>query len=56
MRNGTILTLRIIPDRKLHAISFQIACSVAVCTVGKACTYQLIQHKYKAIVLYIKTL
>ena len=34
MRNGTILTLRIIPNRKLHTISFEIAYNVAVCTVG----------------------
>ena len=34
MRNGTILTLRIIPNRKLHTISFQMAYNLAVCTVG----------------------
>ena len=34
MRNGTILTLHIMPNRKLHTISFQMAYNMAVCTVG----------------------
>ena len=34
MRNGTILTLHIIPSRKLHKISFQMAYNVAMCTMG----------------------
>ena len=34
MRNGTILTLHIIPNCRLHTISFQMAHNVALCTVG----------------------
>ena len=34
MRNGTILTLRIIPNCQLYIISYQIPYNVAVCTVG----------------------
>ena len=34
MRNGTTLTLNIIPNRKLHTISFEMAYNVAVCTEG----------------------
>ena len=34
MRNGTILTLHIIPNHKLHTISFPMADNVAVCIVG----------------------
>ena len=34
MRNGTILTLHIIPSRKVHTVSFQMAYNVAVGTVG----------------------
>ena len=34
MRNGTILMLHIIPNRKLQIISFRMTCNVAVCTVG----------------------
>ena len=34
MRNGTILTLHIIQNRKLHTISFQMTYDVAVSTVG----------------------
>ena len=33
--NCTILMLHIIPYRKLHTISFQLAYNLAVCTVGK---------------------
>ena len=33
MRNGVISTLHIIPNRKLHTISFQTAYNVAMCTV-----------------------
>ena len=32
--NCTISMLHIIPNRKLHTISFQMASNVAVCTVG----------------------
>ena len=34
MRNGTNLALHIIPDRKLHTISFQMTYNVTMCTVG----------------------
>ena len=34
MRNGTILTLHIIPDLKLYTIRFQMVYNVAVCRVG----------------------
>ena len=34
MRNGIILTLHIIPNRKLQTISFQMAYDVVVCIVG----------------------
>ena len=34
MRNGTILTLNIIANRKLYTISFQMAYNVALCTMG----------------------
>ena len=33
-QHGTILTLRIIPNRKLHTISFQMAYNLAMYTVG----------------------
>ena len=41
MRNGTILMLHIIPNRKLHTISFQMAYDVAVSTVGTLKTPQI---------------
>ena len=34
LRNSTILTLRIIPDRTLHKAHFQMMYDVCMCTVG----------------------